>query len=107
MNTYDELRQQVEAILILSRQMLESAKATNWQEVICLESERRQRVEELFSKPIAHSLLSEISGKIEQILDIDRELMSLNAQTRDNLAQDMRVVIKGRTATRAYQQTIG
>ena len=84
--------------------MLTSAEAEDWNEVYAMEAKRRQQLEQLFAVPLPPHLLQSIRDEIEEIIRIDQSIVSLGNCTRQTLTQDMRTVIKGRTAVNAYQQ---
>ena len=73
-------------ILDLSQRLLELAKSARWDEMIQLETERRQLIDKLFSHPKIDTVLSNMSDLLEQVLNLDAQSIDLSVSARRDLA---------------------
>lgn len=65
-------------LLSLSHKMLDAAHAGEWDRVVHLEADRRQRIERFFSVGIAPDETLFVRDGIIDILEADRELLRLS-----------------------------
>lgn len=93
---------QIDMLMSLTQDLLRSARAADWDATTQLEAERRPLLYQVFGSVTPgkhiryHSLLQEI-------LSVDREIMQLAQQRRDELASLLHQVGHGRTALKAYE----
>lgn len=90
-------------ILQLSKHMLKMAQHNDWQVFQLLESQRQTAIDDLFKDPSISGSLSTIANVLQQIIDLDRASIALGVQARDNLAQELSGMQRGRQALVAYQ----
>lgn len=95
-------RDQIDLLKSLTRELLNSARAGEWDNTTLLETERRPLLYQVFGAVSAgqhvqhHALLQEILGA-------DREIMQLAEQRRDELGGLLQQVGHGRSALKAYE----
>ncbi len=101
MSAGDEL---LNTIVQLSDQMHELAGQGNWEEVVRLETERRDLIAVCFAKdnPFQDNELA--ARRIRRILDLDRGLMAMGEDHRGELGKTLQKVQRGRNAARAYRR---
>lgn len=95
--------QKLKAALVLSRGLLESALAGEWEEARNLEAGRAELLREGLGVLSPQGAENQIS-LIKEIQEIDRQIMQLANQERPRLAEQLAKFKKGRVANRAYRQ---
>lgn len=93
---------QIDMLMSLSHNLLHCARAGDWDATTQLEAERRPLLYQIFGavtrgKHIRYHTL------LQDILSVDREIMQLAQQRRDELAGLLHQVGQGRTALKAYE----
>ena len=91
-----------DAIVDLSRTMLDEARAGHWERVSELQSARQHQLESFFSDAVPVELAGVVSDGVRTILELDRELMSVTRQDMQQLSGSPDRVRTGRRAQRAY-----
>lgn len=94
----------LDALLSLTRELLGSAQAGDWERVTILEGERRPFIHAIFPADVTVGDDSYRRAAIREILDADRQVMDLARQQRDRLQSQLRDLGHGRSALRAYGQ---
>jgi len=89
-----------------SETMLKDAEAGNWEKVIDMEAQRSELLKKLFSSPYGNNNIADIDNKIKKIIDINNKLETVAAEARDNAANDITSINKGRHAVSLYAQNI-
>lgn len=91
-------------ILQLTLAMLSAANAGDFDDVKKQESERRRLLETLFSESAEGRMSGELLRDfIEEISAMDRKLMDLVKQERDQAAQELQKMRRQHHASRVYQ----
>ena len=89
-------------ILDLSEHMLEQAREGNWHTVQAIEAKRRVLIQEYFSYPPVHSDAAMLSQQIRTVLELDDQVNALCRENRNDLAESLEEMSRGRQATQAY-----
>jgi len=97
--------EQLQDILSVSRAMLDLAQSQNWEGVAGLEPRRRQSIMAFFADAPSLQEAAQVASVIEQVLIIDKEIMSLGRTGLERLGAELRNVGVGRRAHRAYSET--
>ena len=87
-----------------SETMLKDAEAGNWDKVIDMEVQRSELLNKLFSAPYGNDNIADMDNKIKRIIDINKKLEAVAANVRDNVANDITSINKGRHAVSLYAQ---
>lgn len=93
---------QLNELVDLTRQMLESARAMDWDGVARLEDRRRRRVRQCFSYPTSSQDAPEVAESIREILRLNEAITKLGRDFRDQLGGEIRIHKTGRLASAAY-----
>lgn len=102
-----DIQEKIAAFITTSEQMLELAKAGDWEEVTRLESDRRPALELFFNSldESARKKYTELLQKsMERILSIDNEIMSLGQSFKVEALKSLQQNQVARKATAAYQE---
>ena len=87
--------------LEMTRQMLSYAREENWVEVAKLEGERQKSLMEgLANTDVEKSEM--VSQKVQQIMDVDREMQELVVRARDGIRDELIQLNKDKNAAKAY-----
>lgn len=89
-------------VVVLSREMLERARAGEWQSVIDLEGRRQALMSRFFCPAPPPDQLQRLADRIREVLDLDREVMELGRQGMQDLSHQLDQIGAGRKAVRAY-----
>lgn len=98
----DAARNQIDLLKSLTRELLISARAGEWDKTTLLETERRPLLYQVFDtvstgQHVQHQAL------LQEILSADREIMQLAEHRRDELGSLLHQVGHGRIALKAYE----
>ncbi len=93
---------QLEQILLLSKQMLESAADHEWRRVAEIDTRRRELVMRCFQQPAAQQEAVEVAAAIREILRLNQEITDLGRCYQDRLGSEIQGNKLGRTASAAY-----
>ena len=89
--------------LDMTNQMLIFAREENWVEVAKLEGERQKSLMDgLANADIEKS--AEIGKKVQQIVEVDREMQELLVKARDDIRDEIIQLNKDKGAVKAYQE---
>lgn len=94
------------AILALTEQMLQTARAQDWFGVADQEVRRRQLLAAVFAAPQAFDAVA-LRAMVRQVLDFDREIMALVEAGRRALGGELELLQQGQRAAAAYQGAAG
>ncbi len=94
------------AILTLSEQMLQTARAEDWFGVADQEARRRQLLAAVFAAPQAFDAVA-LKAMIRQVLELDRDIMMLVEAGRRALGGELELLQQGQRASAAYQGAAG
>lgn len=94
----------IDSLLSLTRELLGSAQAGDWDRVTELESERRSLIYAAFPADSAVAVDPDRQAVAREILDTDRQVMDLACQQREYLQLQLRDLKYGKSALRAYGQ---
>ena len=86
--------------LAMSVRMTELGGEGEWDTVVALEPERRQLLEQAFATHLPADEF--VSERVRAILDLDKRLMELSVQARDQIADELGQAGKARKAATAY-----
>jgi len=100
-------RQQLDKIIHLSREMLETARRLEWGKVAELEACRKQLVMECFREPAPKQDAAEIAAVIKEILNLDQQVTELGKQCQTVLGSEIHTHNRGQAATSAYLSHTG
>ena len=89
-------------ILSISEDMLKSAQINDWGSVTVLESQRSAMIIEYFAVPVATEELHAVAHNINKVLVIDKILIELGNQEREQLRENIKKVTQGRHALKVY-----
>lgn len=94
--------EQIDMLMSLTQDLLRSARAADWDATTQLEADRRPLLYQIFGAvtPGKHIRYRSL---LQEILSVDREIMQLAQQRRDELAGLLHQVGHGRTALKAYE----
>jgi hypothetical protein len=98
-------------ILELSRRMLSSAKAGNWDALIGYEAERQQAVAKLkrqqdnYARPLAQGEQAKVDALIQEILKLDEETTTLTQQCMADIKGSVAAIGVSKQLNNAYRRT--
>lgn len=90
-------------VLELTQELLARARAGDWDTVAAVEQERRALLPVVCDAATA-TRFGEYRELLTEILAVDRDIIRLALQHRDELGGQLREMTRGRTALRAYSQ---
>ena len=96
------VEQQWRPIAALSGQMMELARAQEWEQIPPLELERRALIEAFFQVPVRAEDASEVAQLIETLLQQDNLLVEMGNVASQQLKGQMSTFATGRKAQKAY-----
>ena len=84
----------------MSRRMCALGGEGEWSAVIDLEPQRRELLEQAFAtrEPVDDDL----AAKVREIMELDKGLIHLSEQAREEIAGDLSRASRGKRVTRAY-----
>jgi len=94
--------EQLKDIMSLSEQMLEKARALEWESVAALEARRRDMVMQCFSSPSSEQEAPLVAAAIRRILELNDQITRLGRDSRDQLGAELHTRKTARTASAAY-----
>jgi hypothetical protein len=94
--------QQLEQIIVLSRQMLDRARDSEWARVAELEDQRKQLVARCFQQATSGQDAPEVAASIREILSLNDQITALGSVCRDRLGGEIHTHKVGRSASAAY-----
>ncbi len=94
--------EQLKQIIVLSEQMLEQARALEWERVADLEVRRKQLVIHCFQHPGSAQDAPEVATCIRKILRLNDEITALGRDCKAQLGGELRAHKLGRAASTAY-----
>jgi hypothetical protein len=97
-----ERRRQLEAIILLSKDMLARAGDGDWALVAEIEGRRRELVVRCFEQPTTEQDAPEVADAIREILRLNQQITELGGQCQDRLGNEINTSKLGRTASAAY-----
>ena len=100
-------RRQLDEIIHLSREMLETARRLDWDKVAELEARRKQLVMEYFREPAPKQDAAEAAAAIREILKLDKQVAELAKQCQTALGSEIHTHNRGHEATSAYLSHTG
>lgn len=100
-------QEQIEAILELSKQMLERAHNREWEVLTAVEATRLQLLHKFFSVPAAPEDIAFIAAFIQQVLTMDRQILQWGDAYRRELMDGLDDLGRARRACVAYGEHTG
>jgi hypothetical protein len=94
--------QQLEQIVLLSREMLAKAADHEWARVAEVDARRRQMVMRFFQQPAQRQDVAGVAAAIKEILRLNQEITDLGRRYQDRLGTEIHSNRLGRTASAAY-----
>lgn len=87
--------------LALSVRMHDLGVEEHWEEVVELESQRRELLEQAFATraPVDEAL----AQRVRKILELDKAIVAHSLETRDRVGEQLGLLNKGRKVARAYK----
>jgi hypothetical protein len=98
-----QLEQNLKRALTLSREIYRLATEKQWSEMEQLDRERMQLLESIFADPEL-SASREYQARIQQIVALNDQAMSLCEEVREGLMQNGKRLKLGRAAVKAYRK---
>jgi hypothetical protein len=89
----------------LSKEMLDFAKADEWDAVITQEAQRCGLIETLFAQPMPPAVIPSVADCIREVLANDKVLLTLARKAREKIIHHMTHLDKGRKACLAYESS--
>ena len=90
------------ALLEMTRHMLQVAQAEDWQTLVSLEDSRKDLIAALFSPQYAAVGAPELAEVIREMLSIDQQIIALSEAGRQQAANGMRQLHQAHRAMHAY-----
>lgn len=87
---------------LLSREMLEQARAGDWKRVAEWEAQRRGLIDNLFAQPLPPDMRSPLEAGIRKVLASDQALIALGREGMQELTGKLGGLTQGRRAQLAY-----
>jgi hypothetical protein len=103
----EERLEQIQAILELSRQMLELASAREWEVLAAVEPTRRQLLHKFFGVAATPQDTAPIAAFIQQVLAVDRQIVAWGDAYRLALMDRLNGIGRARLACHAYGENTG
>jgi hypothetical protein len=97
-----ERRGQLEAIILLSKDMLAKAGDGEWALVAEIEGRRRELVARCFEQPTTQRDAPEVADAIREILRLNQQITELGGRCQERLGNEINISKRGRTASAAY-----
>ncbi|VAX06245.1 hypothetical protein MNBD_GAMMA26-985 [hydrothermal vent metagenome] len=97
--------QQLEGVLDQSKKICNLAVAGEWQEVEALEIKRRKSIEACLSVDSVFGDPEKAMRLIQEVMELDKKVMGLGINARDELGGALREFQRGRQAVKAYRMT--
>jgi hypothetical protein len=91
------------ALLVLTQDMLVSAEAGEWAQLMALEAKRRPMLTALFEPVAGVRDIQAVRDIAETVLTVDRRILALSEAGRDQTAADLARLDQGRRAIQAYR----
>lgn len=91
-----------EHILGLSREMTQLAQGGEWELLLDKEGERRIAIESFFTQPVSVENASAMAVAIKELMEMDRAMMELFGEAREDVAQKMGSIKAGKRMDAAY-----
>jgi hypothetical protein len=91
------------ALLALTQDMLVSAEAGEWEQLMALEAKRRPLLTALFEPVADASAVRVVRDIAEVVLKADRRILALSEAGREQTAADLARIDQGQRAVRAYK----
>lgn len=91
-------------LLELTREMVELGEHGDWVLFAQREEERQHYSRELFATPVPREAASVVAECVRRVLDLDQKLVALADTHREEAADALKEVHKGRTAASAYRR---
>jgi hypothetical protein len=88
----------------LSQEMLELAKADDWESVMEREAQRRKLIENLFGQTLPCGLSPAIETCIREVLAYDSKVLALGRMALAGFGQQLQALAQGRKANLAYAE---
>ena len=104
MDNTSDWQELVVQLQVLSQEMLQLARAGDWESVTEWEERRRSLLEDLFRQPLPPSLSPAIAACIWKVLTCDSEVLALGREAMDNLSSQLKMLAQGRKASLAYTE---
>ena len=94
-----------ESLLLLTRDMLVTAKTGDWDSVLSFEEKRRAHIERFFATPVSAQEADAVRQGILEILDSDKRLLRLSQQQRRKRSAAVLQFRQKAAAQQAYAAT--
>ena len=92
----------LQAVIALSRQMLDLATQGNWQQFAELEKGRRSDMLACFEQPVNVSEAPLVRHSIEQLMQLNDQLTEILQKAREDSSRQFQALKRGRQAVGAY-----
>ncbi len=98
------LSQQLERLIALGEQELESAKAGDWEQVESQEKHRQQMLRQVLGGKLPAELGQQIAASIEKIKQTEQQILALTNDSRSEASAQLKKLQHGNKAIKSYQQ---
>ncbi len=92
----------LESWVALSREMVELARAEEWDQLAQRESIRQQQIRLFFKEAVPAADAAQVKASIDQVLAMDETVQQLAEHARDVAARSMGELKRGSQAVKAY-----
>lgn len=89
-------------VLVVSKEMLNCARADDWDEVSRLDASRKDDLQICFSQEVPLNDSPVVAEAVAALLHLNEEIMSLVKQARDRVSMESRELNRGKTAISSY-----
>lgn len=93
---------ELEQLLQLSRDLLEQARADEWDTVVEMEQQRSPRLHAYFESRSAGRLPEADRERVREIIELDRQVAQLAQARQNRIASDLKELKRGQSAVAAY-----
>jgi hypothetical protein len=95
--------QLLDQAVAMTHRMQACGSEGRWDEVIALEPQRRSLLEQAFATRDAVD--ERLAARVREILEIDKQLMQYSLKARDQAAEELGLLSRGRKGSNAYRAT--
>jgi hypothetical protein len=88
----------------MSDNMLSSAKAGEWDNVIAQESARRDLIQDFFATKATVEEAQWVASGVRRIMDVDKEIMCMGKNDMRLIAAELDSLHRGKQVSNAYQK---
>ncbi len=103
-DVFHSRREHLNFIVNLTESMLASAEKEEWENLIDVETERRQHLEQFFATTTSADEVIWVKQAVERIIDIDKQVIQISEKSKQSLVKERNMLSKGQLVSKAYSQ---